>query len=113
MQTAHYIKDSGLGYGSICEVRTARGDTRNVGRTAGQILTLTLPTAGLTKLHSHNTVHNDMNGVNTVHVWESMRSGDTSSGLHHREIFEMLSLSGACITAGNHSVGKKNFEGVV
>lgn len=52
VQAAHYMKDRGLDDGSICEVRTARRDMRNVGRTVG-LLTLTLPTAGLTKLHSH------------------------------------------------------------
>lgn len=49
VQAAHYIKDRGLGAGSICEVRTARRDTRNIGRIVGQILTRSLPTAALSK----------------------------------------------------------------
>lgn len=68
VQTAHYIKDGGLGKGSICEVRTARRDTRNTGRIVGQILTLSLPTAALTRLNSLTTVYNNINGMNTKHV---------------------------------------------
>lgn len=49
VQAAHYIKHRGLGAGSICEVRTARRDTRNIGRIVGQILTRSLPTAALSK----------------------------------------------------------------
>lgn len=68
VQTAHYIKDGGLSKGSICEVRTVRRDMRNIGRIVGQILTLSLPTAALTKLHSLTTVYNNTNGMNTMHV---------------------------------------------
>lgn len=108
-------KDRGLGRGSICEVRTARRDVRNIRRIVGWFQTLTLPTAALTKLHSVTTVYNNMNGMNTS-MSESQWgvAGDPgpdttkpSLDLQHRYISEMFSL----LVPHNISMKKKCFRG--
>lgn len=92
VQAAHYIKHRGLGAGSICEVRTARRDTRNIGRIVGQILTRSLPTAALSKhpLTDYGLRQHERSEHN---VWVNTRPDATelSPGRHHRDIFHMPS----------------------
>lgn len=69
VQTAHYIK-RGLGEGSICEVRTARRDTRNVGRTAFW------PSPCQQLVSPNCTLLSAITWMEWTLCWEQTRSGD-------------------------------------